>query len=133
MKKLARFFLAGLLFSLGVLSVPLIAAQITPFTGPAGSNPINFPADQADVNTVINAVNANAAFAGTGTPFNVLGAVLTTTQNGLLGPGNLSTTILQFVASSSFTTATGAKTCAATSGCLAILDFNGVLRWIGFN
>ena len=133
MKNLVRYFVAGVLFSLGVLALPILAAQLTPFTGPAGSNPAAFPSDIPDVNTVINAVNQNAAFAGTGTPFNVLGTVLTQTQNGLLGPGNLSTTILQFVASSSFTTATGSRTCVGTSGCLGILDFNGVLRWIGFN
>lgn len=56
MQKLLRAFFLGAVFSLGVLAVPAMAS-LALFTGPSGSNPIQFPAALADLNKLINTLN----------------------------------------------------------------------------
>lgn len=134
-----RKLLAGALFGIGLIAVPLLAAPLSILTGPAGTNPAAFPADIPDVNTVINGVNANAAFAGTGTPSNTIGTQYTTTQRfNVNGTGFLTTTTyLQATNVFSWTTTSGSTCGVDASGhssgavqCLGILNNNGSLRWI---
>ena len=64
-KGMFKTALRGLVFGaalfLGVLALPLTyaatIATISTYTGPAGSNPIAFPADLADVNGLMASVN----------------------------------------------------------------------------
>lgn len=59
LKKLLRVFSLGAALALGALAVPALAASISLFTGPAGSNPIKFPAALGDMNTLIQTLNSN--------------------------------------------------------------------------
>lgn len=58
-------FLRNLVLVAGAfLALPVLSANLSLFTGPSGTNPINFPAALSDLNTLINAVNT--AFAPLG-------------------------------------------------------------------
>lgn len=136
MWKLSRLIAVGAVLVLAVLALPVLAGTLSTFTGAAGTNPIAFPPDMSDVNTVINGVNANAALAGGGTsapPSSVLGTVSTTSAS--LGNGNPTTVALQVVNGAVWTTVTGSATCkeAGAGICLGIFDQNGVLRWLSGN
>ena len=130
MQKLFRLFLAGALLSLGLLASQVMAGNIATFTGPAGATPSASPQNNADYNTIINGVNNNASFQGTGVPSGVIGATLTTSTS--LGIGSAQTTILQIVNTTAWTTSTSAS-CKITGAmiCLGIFDSTGVLRWLG--
>jgi hypothetical protein len=117
------------------LALPVIAANLPQFTGVSGSNPVlGIPANQPDLNTIVNGVNANASFAGTGTPSLAIGAVSTTTNT--MAAGTNTNVLLEILASVTTTTSTGgAGGCriAAATGCFYVLDSNGNLRAIPFN
>lgn len=71
MKRLFRHFLAGVaiavgLFAGGTAITGLRAASVPLFTGPSGINPVNNPADLADINSAINTINAYLAPGGVG-------------------------------------------------------------------
>ena len=55
MRKLSSL-LGGLVLAALVGAGTIAAPLTTQFTGPAGSNPINFPADLADVNAALNQI-----------------------------------------------------------------------------
>lgn len=137
LKKLCRTFAFGLVFALGAIAIPSMGAVISLFTGPAGTNPIAFPSDLPDLNTLINSINANASFAGTGAPSNVIGTVSTSSTK--LGSAGTSTVALQIVNPIVFTSTVATATCTISSGlvhnpagCLAFFDNNGTLRWLPF-
>ena len=50
-------FLAAVVVGI-LVATAAIAGTVTPFTGPAGTNPIKFPAVESDLNSLINALNA---------------------------------------------------------------------------
>lgn len=131
MRKLLRLLAATAAFGLVLAVSTLWGGSLTLFTGPSGTNPISNPNIIGDVNTVINGVNNNAAFAGNGQPLAVIGAVQTSsTKLGSIQQGT--TTMIQIVNSWAWTSTTGTGSCNVTNAtvCLGIIDNTGVLRWI---
>ena len=100
-------FLAAVVVGI-LVATASIAGSVTPFTGPAGTNPIKFPAAESDLNNLINALNAaisNGQIAGTqvgiftGSGFQIQG--LTSTGSLTLGttfpnPSTLGSTTVKF-------------------------------------
>lgn len=96
--KLFKHFLAGAAFALGILAISLTvvgvrAAQLSLFTGPGGSNPVNQPNLLVDLNTLVNNINSALAPVGTGTVPNFMsltGSTITTSAGtiGFTNPGD---------------------------------------------
>lgn len=139
MKRLFRAALTGACFALGVLAVgfavpSLYAGTLAQFVQPGAGNPLGGltgnvplrPQNMADYNTIINLVNANAAWAGTGTPLNAVAAVVTSTT----AVGGKNVTLVQFLGV--VTSTTGFATCNVTGAsiCVGIIDASGVMRWL---
>lgn len=149
MKKLLRNFAAGAAFALGALAIalavpPIYANTLQVFTQPGAGNPLgglsgnpaNQPQNQGDYNAIINAVNANAAFAGTGTPSLAIGVNATSTTGVFPTAGQTtSLNLLQFFGAITTTTSTtnNGINCNITSAtqCLRILDLTGTPHWLG--
>ena len=146
MKKLLRNFAAGAAFALGALAIalavpPIYANTLQVFTQPGAGNPLgglsgnpaNQPQNQGDYNAIINAVNANAAFAGTGTPSAIIGANITSTTGIFNSAGQTtSITLLQFFNAITTTTTTAPGGCfyVGATECLRVIDSAGAFRWI---
>lgn len=138
MKTAFRAFLCGVAFMLGVAGVGasiigIHAATVSLLTGPAGTNPAQNPTVLGDLNSVIQSVNANAAFAGSGTPSLAIGVNSVTTSTILSGSNTFN--MLQIIPQVFTTTTNTGVTCRITGAtqCLGIQDNNGTLRWIGVN
>lgn len=134
LRKLLVAGLCGVAFMAGVAGLGLTvegvrAGTIALFTGPAGSNPALAPQNLADYNAIINGINGNAAFAGTSTPSQVIGAQnVASTLFSLTGGNGIA-----FVNSANWTSTTGiAASCGVPGafGCLYVIDNNGKVRGI---
>ena len=141
LRKLLRTFAAGAVFGLGLLAVaaaiPAVYSAALPLvTGVTGANPVSDASKGAvgDFNAVINGVNQNAAFAGTGTPLAIIGTQLTSTTS-VFGTAGQTTTLslLQFInAITTTTTTVSTAGCFATGAteCMRVIDNTGVFRWL---
>jgi hypothetical protein len=141
LKWVLKNFAAGAVMGIGVLAValavpPIYAAALSQVTGPAGTNPVADASKGSisDFNNIINGVNANAAWAGTGTPLAIVGAQLTSTTS-VFGSSGQTTTISMLQLLNSITTTT---TTVSTAGCFAtgatecmrVIDNAGNFRWL---
>lgn len=122
LRKFLSAVIVGLGLMCGVLVIPALqAANVSLFTGPAGSNPVNFPAVLSDINKLINSINTTLAPAGTGNMADFIGL------NSTVG-------VVQFTNSGSFTATTSSCTGGAgltnTPQCLIIRNSSGVTRYI---
>lgn len=136
MKRFMRYFVAGVFFALGVFAVGLgidglRAAQVSTFTGPGGSNPIKFPAVLADLNALINSINATLAPGGTGTVpglMNITGSPTSTNSNVTVG-----LSMLQLNNDGSWVIGAATNTACRltnTTACLVIQDVSGTIHYI---
>lgn len=102
--------LAGLTF------IPALAANVPLLTGPAGSNPAQFPADLPDINNTVNAINSGGA---NGINPNTMGQFAT--------PRNYLDNGAMFVAQRGLTTLNA----SGTAGCLGKDPVGGYIsdRW----
>lgn len=102
-----RSFLAGALFALGAFSIAAGYAAVLPlFTGPGGSNATVSPANLADFNAMVGAINTNLSMATS----------MTTAANGAVA------TVLGSVGP------TGSHT--SVQEWLQFTDANGNVRWV---
>jgi formate/nitrite transporter FocA (FNT family) len=104
MKNLTRL-LTTVLCSM-VASAFVSASTVSYFTAPSGSNPVNVPVIQADLNNLVQGINTSLAIPAS-MSFVANGAVATTVTS--LGPTGSHTTIQEW---------------------LQVTDANGVIRWI---
>lgn len=132
-KRLGRAFASGMAFMAGIAALALVvgglhAATLSLLTGPAGSNPAYNPAILADLNNLINLINSNASWAGTGTPSAAAGVV--PISNSKLNGALTAVPTVQFL---TWTTTTGSTTCniANATICLGLTDSTATsVHWL---
>lgn len=138
---LSKCFAGGAAALVGAFAVALSihainAAQLSLYSGVSGTNPIQNPSILADANTLINAINANAAMATTNTaPSTALG--ITQASLGALQTGAGSTPVpILATMSAVWTTVTSncASNSVSVSVCMGIVDLTDAsgfkLHWL---